>query len=212
MKPVPTDSASATRKQPFRMATGPGLLALLLILCRGTPAFAQEAVAPPVTEERHHVEIIVFRHLDQRSTTPEAAQTLEPAADSTLPPTAIGGATSMQESAAAAPKLGAIDTRLRQSPAYRLLYHGAWLQTLDSREQAIPTPLPASARAAGLDGTITLYREHYVHARLDIALHSPAADAPGTEIIHVLRQSRRLRGSSAQYFDHPQFGVILLVE
>ncbi len=201
---------------------GPCILALLLVLCRGTPAFAQEVQVPPVADERHRVEIIVFRHLDQRGTTAEEAQTVEPVTapatittapdGSALPPADTGGAIPMPELSAAELKLGAIAAKLRQSSAYRLLYHGGWLQTLDSRERTTPTPLPASAHAVGLDGTITLYRENFVHALLDIALRTPAADPPGAEVVHVLRQGRRLRGTSTQYFDHPQFGVLLQVE
>lgn len=215
MKPMPVDSAATRRQQPVRRAIGPCLLALLLVLCRGTPAFAQEAPVPPVADELHRVEIIVFRHLDQRGTTAEEAQSVEPATapdGSALPPANTGGATSMPELSTADLKLGAIAAKLRQSPAYRLLYHGGWLQTFDSRERTTPTPLPVATHAAGLDGTITLYRENFLHALLDIALRTPAADAPGAEVVHVLRQGRRLRGSSAQYFDHPQFGVILQVE
>lgn len=222
MKPVPVDSAATRRQQPARRAMGPCLLALLLVLCRGMPAFAQEAQVPPVADERHRVEIIVFRHLDQRGTTAEEAQTVEPvtapatittALDGSAPPPAdTGGAMPMPELSAADLKLGPIAARLRQSPAYRLLYHGGWLQAFDSQERATPTPLPAAARAAGLDGTITLYRENFVHTLLDITLRTPALDATGIEVLHVLRQGRRLRGQSVHYFDHPQFGVILQVE
>lgn len=200
---------------------GRQLGSVLLFLLWGQLALAQEPgeVAAPDAglDDRHRVEVIVFRHLDQRGTTAEEAQVVEPAAtlvpdDSALSPETTRDAVAVQELSAAELKLGAIAAKLRQSAAYRLLYHGGWLQSFDSRERATPTPLPAAARAAGLDGTITLYRENYLHALLDIGLREPSANKPGAEVLYVLRQGRRLRGTTAQYFDHPQFGLILLAE
>lgn len=225
---------------------------LLLVLLWGSLALAQEpgeVTAPDDSlpeddqdnrqDNGHRIEIIVFRHLDQRGTTPEEAiaeiparPVDDPATITAAPP--IDPAAPALPAAPAAPagaetagpwpvlnsaelKLGAVASRLRQSTAYQLLYHGGWSQSLAAQDQTVPTPLPATARAAGLEGTITLYRENFVHVLLDIGLHDiglhrPATEEAGGDVVYELRQGRRLRGQSAQYFDHPQFGVILQVD
>ncbi len=213
---------------------------LLLVLLWGPLALAQEpgevTAADDGDDNGHRIEIIVFRHLDQRGTTPEEAiagiparPVDDPATITTAPPIdpaapALPAAPAGAGTAGPWPvlnsaelKLGAVASRLRQSTAYQLLYHGGWSQSLAAQDRTVPTPLPATARAAGLEGTITLYRENFVHVLLDIGLHNievnrPAAEEAGGDVVYELRQGRRLRGQSAQYFDHPQFGVIVQVD
>lgn len=72
----------------------------------------------------------------------------------------------------------------------------------------MPVPLPPEAAQAGLQGSVTLFRERFLHLVLDISLAEPDADPA---LAARISQSRRVRGRSWQYFDHPRFGVIVSV-
>jgi hypothetical protein len=163
---------------------------------------AQEPDPPaPSAETRYEVEIVVFRHRDPDAVGAEETAAHDPATEwapagsswPELPPTAL--------------QLTGIVSRLRQSPLYQPILHAGWAQPLAPAALAQPSVLPPAAAAAGLSGSVTVYRDRFTHALVDIALREPGADgsSPGAR----LRQGRRLRGSAAQYFDHPQFGVIL---
>lgn len=104
-------------------------------------------------------------------------------------------------------RLGGLAARLRNSTRYELLYHGGWVQAIPNQGRASATPLPAEALRQGVQGSLTLYRERYLHAKMDFELARPGAALDPWRI----RQARRIQGDVVQYFDHPQFGVILAV-
>jgi hypothetical protein len=126
-------------------------------------------------------------------------------------------------------ELDAVFQRLETLDAYRPLVHLGWIQTTRGAAEAIPYQI--SIRDRDLDdvtGSITLYRERYLHLELDLML-DPAVDEYGTgsdfytrDIIeqmqatgrnrHKLSESRRIREPSSHYFDHPLFGVIARIE
>jgi len=125
-------------------------------------------------------------------------------------------------------------SRLGQLDAYAPMLHRAWIQAARSVDEAIPVYIRSDELGDfNVTGTINLFKERYVHLKLDLQLGSvteqtmtpeaatwptfgdvfptpePAqaplqAEAPAYE----LAESRRIRGDNAQYFDHPQFGVI----
>lgn len=173
------------------------LLAGLLILL-GVLWAAQAPAAP------YEVELIVFRHLDH-----QGGQPADPGATPrSSPADGPGALAGLAPLAPEALQLGGIATRLRRSPAYRLVYHGGWQQQVDSQALALPSALPAAAADAGLQGALSFYRERFLHVLVDIRLSAEGGPAgPGWQ----MRQSRRLRGTALQYFDHPAFGLILAV-
>lgn len=185
------------RHHPCDPGNLPRLLAGLLVLL-GVLWAVQSQAAP------YEVELIVFRHLDHQDKQPADPGVMprSPFADA---PEALAGLVPLGSEAL---QLGDIATRLRRSPAYRLVYHGGWQQRVDSQALALPSALPAAAAEAGLQGALTLYRERFLHVLLDIRLSAEGGPAePGWH----MRQSRRLRGTALQYFDHPAFGLILAV-
>jgi len=123
--------------------------------------------------------------------------------------------------------------RLQRIDAYEPLAHIGWVQPARTTGEARPYRFDAGAGAhPGLGGSVTLYKERFVHLEVDLTLAVAAplfdvaqpspgqpfterrfpgptvADAPGA---CKLTESRRIRGATAHYFDHPRFGVIALV-
>jgi len=134
--------------------------------------------------------------------------------------------------------LNRVYNRIDRLDAYQPLMHLGWIQPVKSTGEARPFLISnPSAEPVGVTGTVTLYKERYLHLALNLALESPPAvnaSSPGTEPppdrvfglgtftepevdsaatseTHKLLQSRRIRLSTTHYFDHPLFGVIATV-
>lgn len=195
----------AMRQRPCPTVTRRRVLALAMaLLPGGLPA--QVPVPAAVAE----VEIIVFRQRDPRGSTPEvpppAATTPVPDPSATVAAPAFAGIAPAALPATAL-RLGALAARLRSAGAWELLYHGGWTQTITTQEAALATPLPTEAREPGLEGTVTLYQERFLHVLVAMQLATAGSGLPPAKI----HEERRLRGQGLHYFDHPQFGVILEV-
>jgi hypothetical protein len=134
-------------------------------------------------------------------------------------------------------QLGNVVARLTALDAYEPLIHQAWLQAARPADATQPLEINSNANGDYVvAGTIRLYKERYAHLEIDLdlrqALPADSAEQTGTDSWPVfgdvspplepeavplrsangpsfkLQESRRIRGSNAQYFDHPQFGVI----
>ena len=97
-------------------------------------------------------------------------------------------------------------TAIEKSSDYELLLYTTWRQEVDDKNTAeafevasieIPTPL--------LSGSFRLYQERYLHIEIKLDLVDNETHS------FTIDQSRRLRGTKTQYFDHPMFSVITLV-
>ena len=134
-------------------------------------------------------------------------------------------------------KLNRIYNRLARLDAYEPLAHLGWIQPAKSTQDAKPFAISSAVvEPASVTGTVTLYKERYLHLALNLALDAEpeivpieTIDEPPTERVfgiesfveptlepvvdetHKLQQSRRIRISRTHYFDHPQFGVIATV-
>jgi len=137
-------------------------------------------------------------------------------------------------------QLGNIYARLERLDAYEPMLYRAWVQAARPAAESVPVEVNSEVLGEfGVAGSITLYKERYVHLQVDLGLAptppeaqtaAPEAEswpvfsdvvvapdpAPvplqaATAPEHKLQESRRIRGVNAQYFDHPQFGVIALV-
>ena len=126
-------------------------------------------------------------------------------------------------------KLGNEFDRLSRLDAYQPLLHLGWIQPTEGAAEAVPYRFSIKdSQHNDLSGSITLYKERYLHLELDLAL-SPAIDEYGVGSdfytrgsidqmriaggrLHKLAQSRRVRAPSSHYFDHPLFGVIVRIE
>jgi len=133
-----------------------------------------------------------------------------------------------------------LDTQARLLDAnagYRVLYHRAWVQEIDTQSHSVgvrvsdapkpegPTALRDTTLQPGeLDGTVRVYRGRYYQVDVRVEYRprgayqrppDPYAAAPAyPEIspVYVIDQHRRIKTGETQYFDHPRFGVLLRVD
>jgi hypothetical protein len=134
-------------------------------------------------------------------------------------------------------KLNAEYAKIRGSSAYRPLGHAAWIQEGLPEDRARPIDL-AELGIANPSGTIQLHVSRYLHVSVNLTYRRssggtnvPAADeaaperpagaqsgaeADGLDTVtvaprYIMDQQRRIRSGELQYFDHPMFGLLLLV-
>lgn len=118
-------------------------------------------------------------------------------------------------------RLSADASRLTRSSEYKVLYHSGWLQSIGSKSQARPVRIKASTEGYELDGSISIYRNRFLHAQPSLQLsshgsmqqtlsetdssdrYSPAA--------WLLQDARRMRSNEIHYIDHPHMGVLLII-
>ncbi len=119
--------------------------------------------------------------------------------------------------------LNRVYQRLEQVDAYQPLLHTGWVQPAYGSNGAKPYRFePAVIGEIGIAGTVTLYKERFLHLEIDLALETEESttatrylfsiDKNNTPDEYTLTESRRIRGTTTQYFDHPQFGVIARVQ
>jgi len=128
--------------------------------------------------------------------------------------------------------------RLQKLDAYQPALHLAWNQSTPAKDQAVPFEIPLTVvKSSGISGSVTLYKDRFVHlsVNLKISENLPEVSEPDIDdwwreplslssdltglpdqvrepIIFNLQESRRIRGSQLQYFDHPKFGLIARIK
>ena len=119
---------------------------------------------------------------------------------------------------------------LRRSRYYRPFLHAGWRIPGLSRRATRPAYVGprlggSGAGAAGrvsaeqpmVRGTVGVSLARYLHVELDLLYHRPASGgntAPDTNAIPTrfrLVSERRIRSRELHYFDHPVFGVLVLI-
>jgi hypothetical protein len=101
-------------------------------------------------------------------------------------------------------KLGAIETALRSSGAWRPIAHAAWIQTAANWGTHAGIALTdLGINTPGLSGMVYLERATYLHLGMNLTLSGDAS--------FVINEMRSVKYNEKQYFDHPAFGVIALV-
>jgi hypothetical protein len=115
--------------------------------------------------------------------------------------------------------------RLRNLGAYTPFLHAGWSQPVLLENEAKPFDL-ASLGAFRPSGTVRLHLSRFLHLTLNLSLQtdyryrwqSPAESASATPLYELLRPvqyriqgQRRVRGGELHFFDHPAFGVLIMV-
>lgn len=101
--------------------------------------------------------------------------------------------------------------RLGARGAFRVLLHGAFIQSVPPRESPVRLLIQTGDRTGerwSVEGTIavTLARFLHVHAHL---WRLPFSDAPDSQ---ELDEHRRMRSGELHYLDHPAFGVLVRID
>lgn len=135
-------------------------------------------------------------------------------------------------------RLNPVYKRIERLDAYEPILHVGWIQPVKNTDEAQPFIVSAGPdTSVGITGSVTLYKERYLHLAMNLALVSPPqrdadpliAEPPPERVfgngmfveptpnaapdkeIHRLQESRRIRLATTHYFDHPLFGVIATV-
>lgn len=141
----------------------------------------------------YHVEVVVFEQLGAVN-------------DEVAPEKNVPSANVTPESQTNLTRPAAVKTlvnhaaRLKQSGSYRVLYHKAWQQPIQTRSQAKSVQL----NNADIQGRIRLHKGTYLYATVDIQRQQLSSTG-----LPYLEQAQRVRANKTHYFDHPQLGVLL---
>ena len=115
--------------------------------------------------------------------------------------------------------------RLRNLGAYTPLLHAGWSQPVLLENEAKAFDL-ASLGAFRPSGTVRLHLSRFLHLTLNLRLQTdyryrwqpPAESASATPLYELLRPlqygiqvQRRVRSGELHFFDHPAFGVLIMV-
>ena len=183
------------------------LLALVVLLSAPHAAMAED--------KQYDVEIIIFSH-NNRTDHGEAW----PFADEADGPTQKSyPGSSFTKLSADSYRLKPVRYTLQRAGEYSVLYHRAWRQLAYSPSRAVSYPIQTTTDSGyRLEGALQLKRGRHLHLDVDLqlldtGLQSPGQFLPGQELPRAYRltERRRLRGDKLQYFDHPRFGLLVLV-
>jgi hypothetical protein len=160
----------------------------LMLLTTGLQAIPQQ------TAGRYTVEIVVFRTDGDASGEDGAAAAPLRSTAGDIMPTPVPGR-----------RLAGAVAKLRSAGGYRILAHTAWSQVpaaWNSRRGVSVEQL--GINTSGISGNVVLERGQYLHLGVDLKVEDGGRS-------FVLADLRRVKLDEAQYFDHPQLGVIALV-
>lgn len=121
-------------------------------------------------------------------------------------------------------ELGRALARLGTLDAYTPLLHGGWSQAALLEDEAIPLELGLFGRLKPA-GSIRLHRSRFLHLTIDVSIQddyryrpapiAPGATSPLTEFVgptkYVIQTQRRIRSGELHFFDHPAFGILVIV-
>ena len=102
-------------------------------------------------------------------------------------------------------RLAAAASKLRGAGGYRVLAHVAWTQPPAAWNSRRGVPVgELGINVPGLSGNVILERGQYLHLGFDLKLEEEGRSLQ-------LADLRRVKVDEAQYFDHPQLGIVALV-
>jgi len=191
---------------------GPGLVIALAI---ASPAVLAQSSAKPEAEPppRYTVEVVVFSQPAVDETEGEDQREAPATSPTPLPPGLTWPLRAPDTDQLGYPRLPAADEslaratrRIDDAPGFRVLWHAGWRQPGLAEGESQRVAVPTIESMPGLDGFIQVYRERFVHARVELRQRVDA------DTHWRLSQARRLRGDDPHYFDHPALGVIIRVE
>lgn len=126
--------------------------------------------------------------------------------------------------------MGDIMSRLQRLEVYNPIMHFGWTQSTWPEQETQAIPLSSMARLpSGLNGTLKLYLNRFLHLIVDLELDAPGSTGSREErtsygdyrtlsafddsgpVRYRIDEDRILRTGELRYFDHPKFGVLAKV-
>ena len=115
-------------------------------------------------------------------------------------------------------------TRLDNLGAYTVLAHGGWVQEGLPEERAQPFNIGLLGTLNPL-GTVQVHLSRFLHVTVELEYHArPNTPVPQQNVtysdvleefslppVYELRTTRRTRSGELHYFDHPAFGLLVIV-
>ena len=109
--------------------------------------------------------------------------------------------------------------RLEKLSAYDMLLHGGWTQEGVPEEFAMPLDVRLLRAPLSLAGNLTLHKSRFLHVAVDLSFDNDdsrpvvSLDDPFPTVLppFKLQERRRLRSGELHYFDHPSFGLLVVV-
>ncbi len=166
-----------------------------------------QAAAQPQSEYR--VEVLILRHLNNEGRSFEAPP---------QPKTQSDGPIDTSESARSERRvrwrglpwkefqLKSENSRLKRSRDFRPLLHLGWTQAALDNEESGWVPVRGQAEdGTRIDGRARLAVNRYLNLRLELNAIIPEKGE------FRLTQSRRMKSGELHYFDHPEFGALVVI-
>lgn len=183
----------------------------IIFLLLTTLAEVSLAALPDSSVPMYQVEVLVFKNLQKTSDSNEYL-VKEPGSD-TAPDIAdaiVIGKTPAENSA-----LSNAARKMQDTGNYQILSHRRWVQNIDTKTASDRIRIRTTGQAfPSLDGTITFYVSRFLHLNVDLALKDEVSSFLSSETTienYRITEARRIKTSNINYFDHPQFGVLILV-
>lgn len=179
------------------------------LLLASPHTFAEDESAPPI---RYEVEILVFQNLapDQEGGevwTMDRVDTVIPGLEDASPPT---------DSTPESSPLTRARRLLEEDANYRVLTHKYWIQQARSESESRGHRIKDDN--SELDGLVKFYVSRFLHVDISmLLLDSEQAENPpkrsdnDTALTHRISERRRVRSREIQYFDHPKFGILMVI-
>lgn len=191
------------------------ILVCIALLCLPTAGYAASGGG------LYEIEVLIFKHLQEELEGDElwANNLQEMAADDTTRPatTPLEGKTPNERSL-----LSETADTLMHKPNYELMFHKRWVQNAEAKSKAKPLALKTDDQQSDsgmqLDGNIRFYLSRYYHLDVDLSMREAGKHLlpfrPGKEddqLVYTIKQDRRIKTKELHYFDHPKFGMLVMV-
>lgn len=118
--------------------------------------------------------------------------------------------------------LHGVFARLKKLSSYTPLQHGGWIQPVKDKRTRKGVKIVRQINSRQIEGSITFHRGRYLHLDIDLQLREldslisnrtdVASGIISAPALYRLKETRRVKASESNYFDHPRFGVIAIVE
>lgn len=116
-------------------------------------------------------------------------------------------------------QLHGVFARLKSLSSYRPIAHGGWIQPLTDKRKKQAVRINQQTANTQLEGSIIFHKGKYLHLDIDLQFSDTPSGVSYDSVAIIaatqryrLKESRRIKTTDSNYFDHPRFGVITRVE